>query len=73
VEATVDRSPHKQGKFLPGIRIPVLAPEDLLAAQPDFVLILPWNLRDEIMEQMAAIKSWGGSFIVPIPMPAVLS
>ena len=73
VEATVDRSPHKQGKFLPGIRIPVLAPEDLLAAQPDFVLILPWNLRDEIMEQMAAIKSWGGRFIVPIPMPAVLS
>jgi ABC-type hemin transport system substrate-binding protein len=72
VEATVDRSPHKQGKFLPGIRIPILAPEDLLAARPDFVLILPWNLRDEIVEQMAAVKSWGGRFIVPIPVPAVL-
>ena len=72
VDATVDRSPHKQGKFLPGVRIPILAPEDLLAARPDFVLILPWNLRDEIVQQMAAIKDWGGRFIVPIPVPVVL-
>jgi SAM-dependent methyltransferase len=71
VEATVDRSPHKQGKFLPGVRIPVLAPEDLLAARPDLVLILPWNLRDEIVEQMAAVRDWGGRFIVPIPVPVV--
>ncbi|HYZ63571.1 MAG TPA: class I SAM-dependent methyltransferase, partial [Acetobacteraceae bacterium] len=64
---TVDRSPHKQGKLLPGSRIPIRAPEMLLPARPDYVLILPWNLRDEIIEQMAAIRDWGGRFVVPIP------
>ena len=64
---TVDRSPHKQGHLLPGVRIPVRSPEDLLAARPDYVLILPWNLRDEIAGQMAVVRDWGGKFVVPIP------
>jgi hypothetical protein len=72
IEATVDRSPHKQGLYLPGTHIPVLAPEKLFAAKPDYVLILPWNLRDEIVAQMAAVRAWGGSFVVPIPQMKVL-
>jgi SAM-dependent methyltransferase len=64
---TVDRSPHKQGLFLPGSRIPVRAPADLLAARPDYVLILPWNLRAEISQQMGAVRDWGGRFVVAVP------
>jgi hypothetical protein len=67
VEFTVDRSPHKQGLYLPGTRIPIRAPEAIREARPDYVLILPWNLRTEVMEQMADIRSWGGRFVVPIP------
>ncbi|HEY1933714.1 MAG TPA: class I SAM-dependent methyltransferase [Acetobacteraceae bacterium] len=69
---TVDRSPHKQGMLLPGTRIPIRAPEEILKAKPDYVLILPWNLRDEIMQQMQRINGWGGRFVVPIPRLAVL-
>lgn len=69
---TVDRSPHKHGTFLPGTHIPVYAPERILAERPDYVLILPWNLKDEIMQQMAAVRDWGGRFVVPIPEVAVL-
>jgi hypothetical protein len=64
---TVDRSPHKQGRLLPGSRIPIHAPEMILETRPDYVLILPWNLRDEIAAQMAEIRSWGGRFVTPIP------
>ncbi len=64
---TVDRSPHKQGRLLPGSRIPVHAPERIFETRPDFVLILPWNLRDEIAGQMAGIRAWGGRFVVPLP------
>jgi hypothetical protein len=64
---TVDRSPHKQGRYLPGCRIPIYAPEHLIAARPDFVLILPWNLRVEIAAEMSIVHSWGGQFVVPIP------
>jgi len=67
VEFTVDRSPHKQGMLLPGTRIPIRAPEAILAARPDYVLILPWNLREEIAQQMAAVRSWGGRFVTAIP------
>lgn len=67
LEYTVDRSPHKQGQFLPGSRLPIYPPEHIVTTKPDYVLILPWNLRDEIMEQMAVIRSWGGRFIVPVP------
>lgn len=72
VDYTVDRSPHKQGTFLPGTRIPVYAPEKLLETKPDYVWILPWNLREEIIEQMAEIRSWGGRFVVAIPEVEVL-
>jgi len=68
---TVDRSPHKQGKFLPGTHIPIYHPDRIRATKPDFVLILPWNLRREIMEQMAFIRDWGGRFVVPIPQVRV--
>jgi hypothetical protein len=67
VRYTVDRSPHKQGLFLPGSHIPIHSPEHLLGERPDFVLILPWNLREEIVEQMAEVRDWGGRFVVPIP------
>ena len=67
VDFTVDRSPHKHGKFLPGTHIPIFPPEKLWAARPDYVLILPWNLKSEIMEQLAGIREWGGRFVVPIP------
>lgn len=67
VEFTVDRSPHKQGTYLPGTHIPVHDPEAIADARPDYVLILPWNLKDEVMEQMAHVRDWGGRFVVPIP------
>ncbi|WP_082012324.1 class I SAM-dependent methyltransferase [Belnapia sp. F-4-1] len=64
---TVDRSPHKQGLLLPGTRIPIRAPEAIIEARPDYVLILAWNLREEVAEQMSIIREWGGRFAVPIP------
>jgi hypothetical protein len=72
LEFTVDRSPHKQGKYLPGTHIPVRRPEDLDAAKPDYVLVLPWNLRDEISTQLAYIKSWGGKLVFAVPSLEVL-
>jgi hypothetical protein len=71
IDFTVDRNPAKQGTLLPGSRIPVRAPEAIAEARPDLVLILPWNLRDEIAAQMAHIREWGGRFVVPIPSPVV--
>jgi SAM-dependent methyltransferase len=73
LEFTVDRSPHKQGRFLPGSRIPIEAPSRIVDTKPDYVLLLPWNLRDEITEQMSIVRSWGGRFVVPIPSLEVLS
>lgn len=72
LDYTVDRSPHKQGRYLPGTRIPILAPEAIRKTKPAFVLILPWNLREEISHQMSFIKEWGGKFVVPIPEVKVL-
>jgi hypothetical protein len=63
----VDRSPQKQGRLCPGSRIPVRAPEDLIAVRPDYVLILPWNIRPEVERQLAEIRAWGGQFVVAIP------
>lgn len=71
LDFTVDRNPYKQGKFTPGTHIPIHAPERIDATKPDYVLILPWNFREEIMAQMAHIRSWGGRFVVPIPEVAV--
>jgi SAM-dependent methyltransferase len=73
IEYTVDCSPHKQGLYLPGVRIPIFDPEKLAETRPDYVLILAWNLRDEIMGQMAHIRDWGGRFVTPIPQVEVLS
>jgi C-methyltransferase C-terminal domain/Putative zinc binding domain/Methyltransferase domain len=67
LDFTVDRSPHKQGKFLPGTHIAILHPDRIKETRPDYVLVLPWNLKAEIMEQMAHIRQWGGKFVVPIP------
>jgi len=67
IDYTVDRSPHKQGHVLPGVHIPIHPPEKVRETRPDYLLILPWNLREEVMEQMAFIRGWGGKFVVPIP------
>jgi SAM-dependent methyltransferase len=67
LDYTVDRNPYKHGRFTPGTHIPIHPPEKILETRPDYVLILPWNLKDEIMEQMAAVQTWGGQFVVPIP------
>jgi C-methyltransferase C-terminal domain len=64
---TVDRSPHKQGLFLPGTHIPILAPDAIEERRPDFVLLLPWNLRAEISPQLSYVRGWGGRLVVPIP------
>jgi len=67
VDYTVDRNPYKHGKFLPGSRIPIFPPERIRETRPDYVLILPWNLKDEVVAQLAYIRKWGGKFVVPIP------
>jgi SAM-dependent methyltransferase len=72
IDYTVDRSPHKQGLYLPGTRIPIFGPEKIAETRPDYVLILAWNLRDEIMSQMAHIRTWGGRFVIPIPRVEVV-
>ena len=66
-----DRNPHKQRKFLPGTHIPVVSPEELMQAKPDYVLILPWNLRDEIRQQLQGIEAWGGRFVTPVPVARI--
>ena len=72
IDYTVDRSPHKHGSYLPGVHIPIYHPDRIAETRPDYVLILPWNLKEEIMLQMAHIRSWGGKFVVPIPKVEVL-
>jgi len=67
LDYVVDRNPHKQGKYLPGTHMSIFSPERITETRPDYLLILPWNLREEIMEQMAHIREWGGKFVVPIP------
>jgi SAM-dependent methyltransferase len=72
IDYTVDRNPYKQGKYLPGTHIPIFAPERIAQTKPDFVLILPWNLKDEIVKQLDYIREWGGKFVVPIPEVEVI-
>lgn len=72
LDYTVDRSPHKQGKYLPGTRIPIFPPERIEQTHPDYVVILPWNLKEEIITQLAVIREWGGRFVIPIPELCVL-
>jgi SAM-dependent methyltransferase len=69
---TVDLSPHKQGRYLPGVQIPIHPPQRIFETRPDYVLVLPWNLKDEIATQMAGIRDWGGRFVVAIPTLTIL-
>ena len=71
IDYTVDRSPHKQGQFLPGTHLPIYPPSRICETRPDYLLILPWNLKDEIMREMSTIREWGGRFVVPIPRLAI--
>ncbi|HET7543350.1 MAG TPA: methyltransferase C-terminal domain-containing protein, partial [Polyangiaceae bacterium] len=72
VEFTVDRNPYKQGKFLPGTHIPILHPSRIDEVKPDYILILPWNFKDEIIAQLDYVRAWGTRFIVPIPEATVV-
>ncbi len=72
LDYVVDSSPHKQGLYLPGTRLPIHAPEKIRETKPDYVLILPWNLKNEVMEQMAYVREWGAKFVIPIPSVQVL-
>ncbi len=67
IQYTVDASPHKQNHYLPGSHIPIYSPDKIKQTKPDYVLILPWNIQDEIIRQMAHIRGWGGKFMVAIP------
>jgi hypothetical protein len=73
LDYTVDRNPYKQGKFTPGTHIPIFPVEKIRETRPDYVLVLPWNFKDEIIEQMSFIRDWGGKFIVPIPEVEVIA
>ena len=73
IDYTVDRSPHKQGYFLPGTHIPIYHPDKIKETQPDYIVILPWNLKDEIMKQMAHIREWNGRFVTLIPEVSIHS
>lgn len=68
----MDRSFYKQGRHLPGTRIPIYHPDRIRETKPDYVVILPWNLKDEITQQLSYIREWGGRFVVPIPRVTVI-
>jgi len=73
IRYTVDLSPHKQGLFLPGTHLPIKTPSEIKETKPDYVIILPWNLKDEIMEQIKFIRNWGGKFVIPIPEVKIIT
>lgn len=72
IDYTVDRSPHKQGRFLPGTHLPIYHPDQIKKTRPEYVVLLPWNLKEEIMAQLQFIHEWGGKFIIPIPEPMII-
>jgi SAM-dependent methyltransferase len=72
IDYAVDRSPHKQDHLLPGVAIPVHSPERVFETRPDRILILPWNIKDEVMSKMGGVREWGGRFVLPLPEPVVL-
>ena len=72
IQYTVDRSPHKIGKFLPGSLLPIYSPDKLFETKPDYLVLLPWNLKEELLAQLSFIRDWGGKFIIPIPEPMVI-
>ena len=71
IDFVADRSTHKQGRFMPGVGIPIVAPEELLARRPDYCVLLTWNFADEILAQQQAYRDAGGKFIVPVPAVVV--
>lgn len=73
IDYTVDRNPYKQNLYLPGTRIPIYSPERISDTRPDFIVILPWNIRDEIARHISYVRAWGGKLVVPIPRPEILS
>jgi hypothetical protein len=73
IDYVVDRSPHKQGRYLPGSRIPICDPQRIAETQPNYLMILPWNLKKEIMSQTAGLREWGGKFVIPVPEVSVVS
>ena len=72
IDFVVDRSPYKQGLFLPGSHIPIKSVEAIQETKPDYIIILPWNNKDEIMEQISFVTNWGGKFVIPIPEVKIL-
>ena len=70
---TVDLSPYKQGRYLPGVHIPIHGPDEIYATKPDYILILPWNLSTEITRQLASAREWGCQFVIPIPEVKILA
>jgi hypothetical protein len=73
LQFTVDRSPHKQGRLLPGSRLPICEPDRIREVKPDFILIFPWNIKDEIINQLSYARAWGAKFVVPIPEVTIIS
>jgi len=73
IDYTVDRNPYKHGRYTPGTHIPIFTTDKIQETKPDYIFILPWNLKDEIIKQNAFIRDWGGKFIIPIPVPTVLN
>jgi hypothetical protein len=72
LQFTVDRSPHKQGRLLPGSRLPICEPDQIKQVKPDYILIFPWNIKDEIIDQLSYARSWGAKFVVPIPEVTII-
>jgi hypothetical protein len=72
LEFVCDRNLHKQGRFMPGVHVPIVPPERILETMPDYVLLLPWNFKDEILKQQTEYRQRGGHFIIPIPEPVVV-
>jgi len=72
LDYVADRSPHKQHRFLPGTHIPIVSPDRIYETKPDYLLILPWNIKAEIMQQLSDIRSWGGQFVIPISKPTIV-
>jgi SAM-dependent methyltransferase len=72
IEFTVDKNPYKQGKFIPGVCLPIQAPEKIFESKPSYVLIFPWNIKEEIMSELSGVRAWGAQFVIPIPEVALL-
>ena len=72
IDYVVDQNPYKQKLFLPGTHIPIKSPDEIQKTKPDYVVIIPWNLKEEIMEQVKYIQDWGGKFMIPIPEVSIV-